>query len=142
MRSDINTANKKVAGMLESASTLACKLHALYIARKFTFTLPLKIQYGIGIWNHFTLFDMMSRLVAGCRRNQRKIIIEKARKKNSIAICQARSSNIEQGRFRTYPNAMTLRTYGIGFYQITKQLQGEFTAQGGSGTLRWIKYPP
>ena len=50
--------------------------------------------------------------------------------------------NIEQCRFRRYPSVIPLRTFGIGFYQITKQLQGEFTVQGGSGTLRWIKYPP
>ena len=61
---------------LESSSTLTCKLHALHISKKFTYTLPcLKPRCGVNIWNHFKLFDMKCRRVAGCRRNTRKIIM-------------------------------------------------------------------
>ena len=90
------------------------------------------------------------RLIAGCSST-----IEKARKKNSTAICQAGSSNLNGGtsvmnikcdelpyREGRCFSANSLRTYGIDFYQLTAPLQGDFTAQGGSGTLRWIKYPP
>ena len=77
--SAISAANTKEAGRfpggsLENFSTLTCKLHALHISKQFTYTLPcLKPLCGIDIWNHFKLFDMKCRRVAGCRRNIRKI---------------------------------------------------------------------
>ena len=51
---------------------------ALHISKQFTYTLPcLKPLCGIDIWNHFKLFDMKCRRVAGYRRNGRKIIMNK-----------------------------------------------------------------
>ena len=127
---------------------------ALHISKQFTYTLPcLKPLCGIDIWNHFKLFDMKCRRVAGCRRNIRKIIMNQSQvdgrgrhsdkpEHRGSKSKNIKFKNIEQCRFRRYPSVIPLRTFGIDFYQITKQLQGEFTAQGGSGTLRWIKYPP
>ena len=134
--------HKNMSRILSNMTTLACKMHALNVVKEFIYVLPPTSadiagyagQGEVGIAQETETESC--GLIAGCSS-----IIEKARKKNSIAICQARSSNIK-GRFRTYPSAMTLRTYGIDFYQITKQPQGESTAQGGSGILRWIKYPP